>query len=102
MQTTRQVAKKSGAAHTKSILNVTASQAMNWMIGSGPNANSKKSLFSNVVGVVFSNGVTPTPNTEIDIRPMETMERETNDDAGEWPRSRTHAERSRKSCSNLA
>ncbi len=40
LQTTRQVAKKSGSAHTKSILSVAASQAMSLMIGYKPNVNS--------------------------------------------------------------
>ncbi len=42
LQTTHQVTKKSGTAHMKSILSVAASQAMSLMIGSGPNANSKR------------------------------------------------------------
>jgi len=41
-QTTRQVAKKSGAAHMKSILNGTASVAVSLMTGSMPKQNSEK------------------------------------------------------------
>ena len=60
----------------KSILSATVSQATRLMIGSGLNANSKRSLFSNEVGIVLSRGVIPTPKTEIDIWRRETMERE--------------------------
>ena len=74
-QTMRQVAKKSGSAHMKSILSVAASRAMSLMIGSGPNVNSKRSLFSNEAGIVFSSGVALTRKTEIDNRRMETIER---------------------------
>jgi hypothetical protein len=41
-QTTRQVTKKSGAARMKSILSVTASVAMSWMIGSRLKQNSEE------------------------------------------------------------
>ncbi len=75
LQTARPVTKESDAAHMKSILSVTASQAMSLMIGSGPNVNSKRSLFSNKAGIVFSNGTALTPKMEIDIRRMETMDR---------------------------
>ncbi len=75
LQTTHRVMKKSGAAHMKSILSVTDYQAMSLMIGSGPNVNSKRSLYSNAVGIVFSRSVTPAPRTEIEIQRMETMER---------------------------
>jgi hypothetical protein len=37
--------------------------------------NSKRSLFSNKAGIVFSNGTALTPKMEIDIRRMETMDR---------------------------
>jgi len=43
LQTAHQVAKKSGSAHMKFILNGTASQAMGLTIGSERNANSKRS-----------------------------------------------------------
>src|SRR5260370_21211864 len=43
LQTAHQVAKKSGSAHMKFILNGTASQAMSLTIGSERNANSKRS-----------------------------------------------------------
>jgi hypothetical protein len=66
--------KKSGVAHMKSILSVTASQAMRSMIGSGPNVNSKRSLFSNEPGIASSKGIAPIPQTEIDIWRTETME----------------------------
>src|SRR5216683_8403944 len=79
LQTTRQVTKKSGAAPMKSILRVTATQAMSLMTGSELNANSKSSLCSLKTGIAFSRSVTPAPRTEIDIRRMETMERETKD-----------------------
>src|SRR5467141_3447161 len=88
-QTTRQVTKKSGAAHMKSILSVTASPAMSLMIGTGPNVNSKRSLFSNGVGIVFSSGVAPTPKTEIDIRRGKQWKGETNDEAGDFRKGRT-------------
>jgi hypothetical protein len=81
LQTGRQVTKKSGAAHMKFILSVTACQAMSLMIGSGLNVSSKRSLFSNEAGIVFSSSATPTPRTEIDIQRTETVEGETNDDA---------------------
>jgi hypothetical protein len=73
-QTTHQVTKKSGAALMKFILSATASQAMNLMIGSGPNVSSKRSLFSNEAGIVFRSSATPTPRTEIDIQRTGTME----------------------------
>ena len=41
------------APRMKSTLSVTAMQAMRLMIGSGPNANSKRSLFSHETGIVF-------------------------------------------------
>jgi len=59
----------------KSISSVTTSQAMSLMIGSGPNVNSKRSLFSNDAGIVFKSSTTPTPRTEIDIQCRVTMER---------------------------
>jgi hypothetical protein len=74
LQTTHQVTKKSGAALMKFILSATASQAMNLMIGSGPNVSSKRSLFSNEAGIVFRSSATPTPRTEIDIQRTGTME----------------------------
>src|SRR5229473_3107016 len=83
LQTTHQVRKKSGGAPMKSISSVTASPAMNLMIGSGPNANSKRSLFSNAVGIVSRSGVAPAPKTEIDIR-RKTMERGINEEAGDF------------------
>src|SRR5882762_8130317 len=70
LQTTRQVTKKSGAAPMKSILSVTATQAMSLMTGSELNANSKSSLCSLKTGIAFSRSVTPAPRTEIDIRRM--------------------------------
>src|SRR5277367_294911 len=54
LQTTHHVTKKSGAAHMKSILSGTASQAMSLMIGSGPNVNSKRSPSSHETGIVFT------------------------------------------------
>jgi hypothetical protein len=75
LQTTHQVTKKSGVAHMKSILSVTASQAMHSMIGSGPDVNSKRSLLSNEPGIASSKGIAPIPKTEIDIWRMETMEK---------------------------
>jgi len=44
----------------KSILSVAASSAMSLMIGTGPNANSRKSLFLHEAGIVLSSGVPPT------------------------------------------
>src|SRR5713226_8925418 len=90
-QTTRQVTKKSGAAPMKSILSVTATQAMSLMTGSELNANSKSSLCSLKTGIAFSRSVTPAPRTEIDIRRMETMERETKDVANDFRKGFTQA-----------
>src|SRR6267378_3246509 len=56
-ETTHQVRRKSGAAHMKSILRVTASQAMSLMIGTGLNANSKRSLSSPKTGIAFRAGL---------------------------------------------
>src|SRR6267143_2825282 len=56
-ETTHQVTKKLGAAHMKSILSVTASQAMNLMIGTGLNENSKRSLSSPKTGIAFRSGL---------------------------------------------
>src|SRR5258705_11359038 len=53
-----QVTKKSGSAHMKSILSVAASQAMRSMIGTGPNANSKRSVFLLETGIAFNSGRT--------------------------------------------
>src|SRR6266702_1188251 len=91
LQTTRQVTKKSGAAPMKSILSVTATQAMSLMTGSELNANSKSSLCSLKTGIAFSRSVTPVPRTEIDIRRMETMERETKDVANDFRKGFTQA-----------
>src|SRR6266436_664916 len=91
LQTTRQVTKKSGAAPMKSILSVTATQAMSLMTGSELNANSKSSLCSLKTGIAFSRSVTPAPGTEIDIRRMETMERETKDVANDFRKGFTQA-----------
>jgi hypothetical protein len=70
-----QVMMKSGVAHMKSILRVTATQAMSLMTGSEPKASSKRSLFSNEAGAVFSSSVPPIPRTEIEIQRMKTMGR---------------------------
>jgi hypothetical protein len=75
LETTHQAMKTSGVAHMKSILSVTASQAMRSMIGSGPNGNSKRLLFSNEPGIASNKGIAPIPKTEIDIWRMETMEK---------------------------
>src|SRR3989475_1282247 len=91
LQTTRQVTKKSGAAPMKSILSVTATQAKSLMTGSELNANSKSSLCSLKTGIAFSRSVTPAPRTEIDIRRMETMERETKDVANDFTKGFTQA-----------
>src|SRR3979490_372701 len=56
-ETRHQARRKSGAAHMKSILSVTASQAMSLMIGTGLNANSKRSLSSRKTGIVFRTGL---------------------------------------------
>src|SRR6266850_4165697 len=56
-ETKHQVTRKSGAAHMKSILSVTASQAMSLMIGTGLNANSKRSLSSPKTGIAFRTGL---------------------------------------------
>jgi hypothetical protein len=75
LRITHQVMRKSGAALTKSILSTAASQAVNLMIGCKPNVNSKKSLFLRKTGIVFSDGVAPTQEAEIDIGRMGTMAR---------------------------
>ncbi len=75
----------------KSILRVTATQAMSLMTGSELNANSKSSLCSLKTGIAFSRSVTPAPRTEIDIRRMETMERETKDVANDFRKGFTQA-----------
>ena len=75
LRITHQVMKKSDAALTKSILSTADSQAVNLMIGCKPNVNFKKSLFLRKTGIVFSDGVAPVQEAEIDIRRMETMER---------------------------
>src|SRR5437899_1525723 len=91
LQTTRQVTKKSGTAPMKSILSVTATQPMSLMTRSELNANSKGSLCSLKTGIAFSRSVTPAPRTEIDIRRMETMERETKDVANDFRKGFTQA-----------
>src|SRR5712664_2959282 len=91
LQITRQVTKKSGAAPMKSILSVTATQAMSLMTGSELNANSKSSLCSLKTGIAFSRSVTPAPRTEIEIRRMEMMERETKDVANDFRKGFTQA-----------
>jgi hypothetical protein len=68
----------------KSTLSEAAFQAMSLMIGSAPNANSKRSLFSNKTGIAFSSGVTPVPKTETDIQRRETFEEDTKDDASDF------------------
>src|SRR6266436_1076425 len=67
LQTRHQVTKKLGAAHMKSILSVTASQAMNLMIGTGLNANSKRSLSSPKTGIVFRTGLPRVRNPKLTI-----------------------------------
>jgi hypothetical protein len=59
----------------KSISSMAATQAMGLMIGCRPNANSKKSLVSQKIGIVVSSRVALIQETKIDIRRMETMER---------------------------
>src|SRR6266481_5862894 len=67
LQTRHQVTRKSGAAHMKSILSVTASQAMNLMMGTGLNANSKSSLCSPKTGIVFRTGLPRVRNPKLTI-----------------------------------
>src|SRR6266436_5419013 len=67
LQTRHQVTKKLGAAHMKSILSVTAYQAMNLMIGTGLNANSKRSLSSPKTGIVFRTGLPRVRNPKLTI-----------------------------------
>jgi hypothetical protein len=69
------VKKKSGAALTKFIWSTAASQAMRLMIGIRPNANSKRSLVSQKIGIVVSSSVALIQEMKSDIRRMETMER---------------------------
>ena len=59
----------------KSISSMAATQAMGLMIGFRPNANSKRSLVLQKIGIVVSSGVALIQEKKIDIRRMETMEK---------------------------
>jgi hypothetical protein len=73
-RTTSRITTRSGAALTKSISSAGVSQAASLMIGSGPSANSERSLFSHRTGIVFSS-IAAILETEIEIQRTETMGR---------------------------
>src|ERR1700722_7246539 len=75
------VTKKSGVAHMKSILSVATSQGMSLMIGSGPNASSKRSLFSHETGSVFNSGLPRLRKRKLIFGLWKRRKGETNDDA---------------------
>jgi len=75
LQTTGRITTRSGAVLTKSISKAAVSQAANLMIGLGPSANYERSPFSHKTGIVFSGGIAPIPETEIEIQRTATMER---------------------------
>jgi hypothetical protein len=81
---TGQLKIKSGSAHTNSISSAAPIPAKNLTIGSEPNANSRRLLFSHEAGIASSNGVSAAPKTESDIRRMAPMERGNNDDASDF------------------
>src|SRR6266446_8442065 len=72
LQTAHQVAKKSGSAHLKFILNGTASQGMSLTIGSERNANSKRSLSSHETGIAFTTRIPPLRAPERAFRTQKT------------------------------
>jgi hypothetical protein len=60
---------------------VAASQATRLTIGSGPNANSKRSLFSHETGIVFNSGLLQLRELKLIFSPCKQRKGETNDDA---------------------
>src|SRR5260370_31054563 len=76
----------------KSILNVAASQGMSLTIGTGPNANSKSSLFSHETGIVFNSGLHRLRNLKLIFGLWKRREGETNDHADDL------SNRDRRSC----
>jgi outer membrane protein TolC len=78
------VTKKSGVAHMKSISSVAASQEMSLTIGTGPNANSKRSLFSHETGIVFNSGLPRLRKLKLTFGLWRRREGETNDDADDF------------------
>lgn len=59
----------------KSISSMAATQAMSLTIDFRPNANSKRSLVSQKIGIAVRSRVALIQETKIDIRRMGTMER---------------------------
>src|SRR5882762_1150986 len=89
---THRVTKRSGVAHMKSIWSVATSQATRLTIGSGPNENSKRSLFSHETGIVFSSGLHRLRNLKLIFGLWKRREGETNDHADDL------SNRDRRSC----
>ena len=76
LRITNRITTRSGAALMKSISRAAVSQAANLMIGSGPSANSGRSLFPHQTGIVLS-GIGEILGTEIEIQRAETLGVET-------------------------
>jgi hypothetical protein len=84
LQTTHRVTKRSGAAHMKSTLSVTAMQAMRLMIGLGQNANSKRSLFSPETGIVFTTRLLRFQMLKLPYRTRKRERDQVNDDTRDF------------------
>src|SRR5882762_3361656 len=98
LQSTHQVTKKSGAAHTKSISSVATSQAMRLTIGSGPNANSKRLLFSHETGIAFSSGLPRLARRKLTFGAWKRWKGETNDDADDFSNRDRRSSRGGRDC----
>src|SRR5216684_1820687 len=68
----------------KSIWSVATSQVTRLTIGSGPNANSKKSLFSHETGIVFNSGLHRLRKLKLIFGLWKRRKGETNDDAHDF------------------
>src|SRR6266436_625820 len=98
LRITSRITTRSGAALMKSISRAAVSQAVNLMIGSGPSANSERSLFSHKTGIVLSS-IAAILETEIEIQRAENNGKE----KPRRQRLRTHNDHARtKNPSNLA
>src|SRR5260370_2342136 len=86
-----QVTKKSGGAHMKSISSVTAAQGTSLMIGSGPNANSKRSVFSHETGIAFNNGSPRLRKLKLIFDPWKRRKGEANDDNDDFSNRDRHS-----------
>jgi hypothetical protein len=75
-----QVTKKSGGEHMKFIWSEATSQGTSLMIGSGPNANCKRSLSSHETGIVFSGVLQRLRKLKLKFGPWKGTQREANDD----------------------